>query len=50
MHDVIHAYGSIVKQKDKAKNYGMKLMNQTYSHYYLIRFIGAAIAFEVVKE
>jgi hypothetical protein len=49
MHEVIYAYGEIIKVKEKAKEYGMKLTNQAYSHYYLLRMIGAAVAFEVVK-
>jgi hypothetical protein len=39
-----------MKDKANAKNYGMKLQNQSYSHYFLLRYIGAAIAFEVVKD
>lgn len=49
MHQIIDSYRLIIFEKNKAKKYGMKLQNQAFSHYFLLRHIGAAISFEIVK-
>jgi hypothetical protein len=45
MHQVINKYEAIVKETNKIKIYGLMLQNQIYGHLYLIKYIGAAIAF-----
>jgi len=45
MHKVINKYETIMKGANKLKIYGLMLQNQTYGHLYLIKYIGAAIAF-----
>jgi len=45
MHQVINKYENIMKGVYNLKKYGLMLQNQTYGHLYLIKYIGAAIAF-----
>jgi hypothetical protein len=46
MHQVIIKYEGIMTLNEYNINrYGLMLKNQTYSHIYLIKYIGAAIAF-----
>jgi hypothetical protein len=39
-----------MSDKNKQKIYGLMLQNQSYAHLYLIKYIGSAIAFEVIKK
>ena len=50
LHQVVEKYQKEMSNEQNKENLGMKLKNQAHCHIYLIKYIAAAIAFEVVKK
>jgi len=50
MHKVVEKYEELMSNQKNKEQLEMRLKNQAHCHIYLIKYIAASIAFEVVKK